>query len=339
MIGLLGLKEEQIKQLLKNEPAYRVKQILFWLYKGVSFEEMNNLPLSLRKTLRENYSEGYLREISADTDSQGTIKYLFACDDDNTLETVFMQKDYGNTLCISTQIGCKMGCVFCASCKGGFLRNLTAAEILSQVICVNANFNEERAVKNIVLMGMGEPLDNYDNVLEFIRMATGDLGISQRNISLSTCGLINQIHKLTEEEIKLTLAISLHAPNQQKREEIIPTAKNYPINEIIAAANSYFLKTGRRIIIEYTLIEGFNDNNIDAEQLSILLRGLNCHVNLIPLNDFEGLRAPKNSVIYGFCDTLKDLGVSATVRRSMGSDILGACGQLRWHNLQEREQK
>ncbi len=332
---LLDYSLDELKELLisMGEKPFRASQIMKWLAKGKTAGQMTNLSKALREKLQENFTEGFASILKIAESEDGTKKYLFEYADKSTVESVFMKKNYGNTVCISTQVGCRMGCGFCASCVGGLRRNLSAGEILAQVIAVNADQGEDRNISNIVLMGMGEPFDNYDQVVKFLRLVSGEDGlhIGLRNISLSTCGIVERIRQFAQEGLPVTLAISLHAASDEKRLKIMPSAHKYRISEIMEAANYYFLKTGRRIIIEYAVIEDFNDARDDVLLLKGLLSGLNCHVNLIPLNRNEGLlwNAPSRRKIYEFCNLLEAEGISATVRKSMGSDIAGACGQLK----------
>ncbi|MBC5647068.1 23S rRNA (adenine(2503)-C(2))-methyltransferase RlmN [Christensenella tenuis] len=326
-----------------GEKAFHAKQVIKWLALQKPIEEMTDLSIALRGKLRRSYTEGYAETCRVLTAADGTRKYLFRYEDGSTVESVFMQKEYGNTVCISTQVGCRMGCAFCASCKDGWKRNLTAGEILAQVVAVNAAQGEGRNINNIVLMGMGEPFDNYENVVKFIRMVNNSagMGIGLRGISLSTCGLVEGIERFAEEGLGVTLSISLHAASDEKRIQIMPTAQKYKIHEILSAAKTYFLKTGRRIIIEYAIIDGFNDTKEDVFLLKDILHGMNCHVNLIPLNGNDGLKlkAPDKRKVYAFCAMLEKEGISATVRKSMGGDIAGACGQLRQQYIGENEGK
>jgi len=332
---LLDLDLNELQDELKKmgEPPFRAAQIRKWLSAGAYFGQMTNLPVTLREKLQASFFEGYATEKKVLRASDGTKKYLFSLADENTVESVFMANNYGNSVCLSTQVGCRMGCVFCASCKNGLVRNLSAGEILSQYIAMNQNEGQGRNIANIVLMGMGEPLDNYDNVIKFLKMVhdADTFGVSYRNISISTCGLVPEILRLSDSGIPVTLSISLHAPFDDKRRQILPVANKWGVKEVIAAAKTYFEKTKRRFIIEYALIEGFNDTKEDAEELKNLLRGTSCHINLIPLNDIEdcNLHAPSKKQIYTFLALLEKLGLSATVRRSLGAEILGACGQLR----------
>lgn len=334
-MNLLDYTPEQFKEemLTLGEPAFRANQIRIWLSKGVPFAEMANLPASLREKLREKFSEGFACVKRVQTSADGTKKYLLSMQDDNTVESVFMRNNYGNTVCLSTQVGCRMGCVFCASCKNGLVRNLTAGEMLAQYIAMNAHAGEGRSISNIVLMGMGEPLDNYTNTVGFLRTVhePDTFNVSFRNISVSTCGIVPGMLLLADEGLPVTLCLSLHSPFDDKRREIIPAAAAWSVDEIIRAAKTYFEKTGRRIIIEYTLMDGFNNTEKDASELKKLLFGINCHVNLIPLNTTVGCKysAPSKRKIYSFLDRLKNEGFSATLRRSLGADISGACGQLK----------
>lgn len=342
---LLNYTTEELKEEFEQlgEKSFHAKQVVRWLALQKPIEEMTDLSLALRGKLRQNYMEGYAEICRVLTAADGTRKYLFRYEDGSTVESVFMQKEYGNTVCVSTQVGCKMGCAFCASCKDGWKRNLTAGEILAQVVAINAAQGEGRNISNIVLMGMGEPFDNYESVVKFIRMVndSAGMGIGLRGISLSTCGLVEGIERFAEEGLGVTLSISLHAASDEKRIQIMPTAQLYKIHEILDAAKTYFLKTGRRIIIEYAVIDGFNDTKEDVLLLKEVLHGMNCHVNLIPLNGNDGmmLKAPDRRKVYAFCTMLENEGISATVRKSMGSDIAGACGQLRQQYIGENEGK
>ena len=337
--GLLtDLSYEELENIIVGlgEPKFRAKQLWSWLIKGVDFDKMNNMPKDfLDKLSQDYYAQGV--EVYGEFKSQkdGTVKYLYKLSDGNLIEGVLMKYKYGNTLCVSTQVGCRMNCAFCASGLDGLIRNLTAGEILGQVIAINArNATEsDRGVTNIVLMGSGEPLDNYDNVCKFLTLVSDEKGlnISKRNISLSTCGLCDRIRQLADDGFTPTMTISLHAPNDEMRKEIMPIAKKYSIDDIIKAVKYYFDKTGRRIIFEYSMIAGKNDSEECARQLANVVKGLPSHVNLIPLNYVKerGLDGSSKKSIYRFMSLLEKQGVSVTVRRSMGSDIDGACGQLR----------
>lgn len=340
MKQLLGEDTAELREDLRalGQPAYRAAQVQRWLYEGVPFEEMTNLPKSLREKLRETYSEGYAKIREKKTSADGTTKYLLEFEGGSMAETVYLPYDYGSTICISTQIGCAMGCSFCASCKNGLERSLTAGEMLAQIIAANAD--QKKRVSRVVLMGMGEPLQNTDNVLWFLKLANSPdgLGIGQRNMTLSTCGITDQIDRLADENLQITLAVSLHAPDQLKREKLMPSAKKYRIDEIIDAAKRYFEKTGRRVTFEYALIHGVNDTEHDAAALARRLAPLNTHVNLIPLNSTGDMHGCSRQQAYAFADRLARHGVPATVRRSMGRDIEGACGQLRQRALQEEKE-
>lgn len=333
MQTLLGSDHRQLASYLADlgEPAYRAGQIEKWLYQNVPFEDMSNLPAGLRSRLRDEASEGYLRMLERRSSEDGTTKYLFALADGNTVETVFLPKEYGNSVCVSSQVGCAMGCRFCASTKDGLVRNLDAGEMLAQVTAVAADQRAAGRIGNIVVMGMGEPLANMDNLVRFVRLASAPegLGISQRAITVSTCGLTEQIRKLANEDLQITLAVSLHSARQDEREKLMPSARGNPLPDLVAAARDYFDRTGRRITFEYALIEGVNDTDADLEALSSLLQGFPCHVNVIPLNASGSLAAPSRRRVHAFAEALGRRGISATVRRSMGSDIEGACGQLR----------
>ncbi|MDE6473727.1 MAG: 23S rRNA (adenine(2503)-C(2))-methyltransferase RlmN [Clostridia bacterium] len=335
---LIDLSIEEIENITVGlgEPKFRAKQLWQWLVKGAEFSQMSNLPKGFLDKLSQDYiAQGV--EVYGEYKSKidGTVKYLYKLCDGNIIEGVLMKYKYGNTLCVSTQVGCRMNCAFCASGLDGLIRNLTAGEILGQVIAVNARnaIGEDRGVTNIVLMGSGEPLDNYDNVCKFLTLVSDEKGlnISKRNISLSTCGLCDRIRQLADDGYTPTMTISLHAPNDEMRKEIMPIAKKYSIADIIKAVKYYFEKTGRRIIFEYSMIAGKNDTEECARQLAGVVKGLACHINLIPLNYVKerGLDGSNKKNIYRFMSVLEKQGVSVTVRRSMGSDIDGACGQLR----------
>lgn len=342
MQSLLGLTLEELEEVLAEygEKKFRAQQIFAWLFKGARYKDMRNIPKSLIEKLKKDYIEGHIENIKKLESADGTSKYLFLLNDSNIIESVLLSYKHGNTLCISTQVGCRMGCEFCASGKDGLIRNLTAAEMLSQVIEVNRQF-KDRGVTNIVLMGSGEPLDNYDNTLLFLKLINHEKGlnVSLRNVSVSTCGLIPQMVKLADEGLGITLCISLHAADDETRKQLMPTANAYTIKEIINAAKYYFSKTKRRVIIEYALIDNVNCETTDANRLSMLLRGLSAHVNLIPLNEGGGKqKAPNNKKVRDFLETLEKNNISATIRRALGSDIDGACGQLRAKHLEEAKE-
>lgn len=314
-------------------PAYRAKQVFSWLHQHglTTFEQMHNLPKSLRLQLHQQYEILSCR-IARKQVSQfdGTVKYLFALYDGQTVESVFMQHNYGNTLCISTQVGCRMGCTFCASTKGGCVRNLSASEMLSQIHAVQADLRVR--ISHIVLMGMGEPLDNYDNTLRFISLVnTADgLSIGMRNLTLSTCGIVPRIFDLMRENLQLTLSVSLHAPNDALRTRMMPINRRYPLCELLDACRQYAKETSRRISFEYTLLQDVNDSTACAEELAGLLHGMLCHVNLIPLNaTTQRLQPTQPAQLALFQRILEQYGIPVTVRKSLGADIDAACGQLR----------
>ena len=316
-----------------GQPAFRAKQVFTWLHKGVgSYQEMTNLPQSLRQQLEESYPL-YRPQVVRKQQSQkdGTIKYLWRLSDGNCVETVLMRYHYGNTVCISTEVGCAMGCAFCASTLGGLVRRLEPHEMLDQVLFTQ--IDSGLPVSHIVLMGIGEPLDNFDNVLRFLELVNSPDGmnISMRHISLSTCGLVPKIDKLAEHKLQLTLSVSLHAPTNEIRSTIMPVNKAYPVEELLAACRRYYEATGRRISFEYAMIHGVNDTEAAAKQLLQDLKGLPAHVNLIPLNHVEEspLKPSTRQAVQRFRKLLEDGGVPATVRRTLGGDIDASCGQLR----------
>ncbi len=329
----LSYSELENSILSAGEKKFRAKQLYEGLTQGKKISQIN-VPQTLRAELLKSYEDEPVKIIKTLTSSDGTEKYLFGLADGNVIEGVFMKYKYGNTQCVSTQVGCRMGCKFCASTLGGLVRNLTAGEILSQVLIVNAlHGGTGRAVTNIVLMGSGEPLDNYDNTVKFIRnvSAEGGINISPRNISLSTCGIVPKIYALADEGLPVNLTVSLHQTTDEGRARTMPIAKKYSIAQILEACAYYFEKTGRRYIFEYTLIDGENSGKEHAEQLVKLLKGRPCHVNLIRLNEVKerALKSAEDRQAYAFASMLEKGGLSATVRRSAGADIGGACGQLR----------
>ena len=337
----MGMYPEEIKEAISDmgEKPFRAGQIFAWLHRGARFDEMTNLPLTLREKLK---SEGVDQPVTIREERishlDGTKKFLFSLRDGNFVEGVLMRYHYGATLCISTQVGCRMGCRFCASTLDGCVRNLTAAEMLGEVQCANRVLRDER-VHNIVLMGSGEPLDNYDETVRFLRLVSHPegLNIGIRHISLSTCGLVPQIRRFAEEGLPVTLSLSLHAPNDAIRRQIMPVALRYSIGETLDACRYYLEKTGRRIVIEYALIDGVNADEKCANELADLLRGMQCHVNLIPLNTVKErkLRGVTEAQVASFLFWLEKRHISATRRREMGDDIEGACGQLRKKAMQE----
>lgn len=333
MLNLRDLYLEEIEEeLLKlGEKKYRAKQIFAWLYRGVdSFDEMTDLPKDLIQKLKDNYEIKCLEAKMFQKSKDGTIKYLMELNDGNAVESVLMKYKYGNTACLSNQIGCKMGCRFCASAGIGFVRNLTPGEIISQILEIEKHSGEK--VSNIVFMGIGEPLDNYDNVMKSIRLINDPKGlnIGARHISISTCGLVPNILRLADENMQCNLCISLHSSRDDVRSSMMPVNDRYHISEVIEACKEYIKKTNRRITFEYALVDGVNDSLKDADHLSKLLKGMLCHVNLIPINKIKGGKYEKSTTknILAFRDYLNDKGIVATVRRELGSDIDAACGQL-----------
>ena len=335
MKHLRSMTQPELSQLLKElgQPAFRAKQVYTWLHKGVrSCEEMTNLPKALRDALDAEYPL-VPPEVVRKQESQkdGTIKYLWKLSDGNCVETVLMRYHYGNTVCISTEVGCRMGCAFCASTLGGLVRKLEPYEMLDQVLFTQVDSG--LPISHIVLMGIGEPLDNYENVMRFLELVNSadGMNISMRHISLSTCGLVPGINRLAEEKLQLTLSVSLHAPTDEIRNTIMPVNKAYPTEELLEACRSYYEKTGRRISFEYAMINGVNDTPEAAKTLLRRLKGLPAHMNLIPLNHVEEspLKPSTRQAVQRFQEILEQGGVPATVRRTLGSDIDASCGQLR----------
>ena len=327
-----------------SQPAFRGGQLFKWISDGASYENMSDLPKSFRALLEKEYVDVPLETVKTLCSADKSKKYLFKLTDGNLIECVFMPHNYGNTVCASTQVGCRMGCAFCESGRNGLERNLTAGEILYQIIAANkaeGGTRAKRQVKNIVLMGSGEPLDNYENVTEFIRLVTDEngLNIGQRYISLSTCGLCDNIARLADDGFSVTLSISLHATTDEYRRKIMPIANKYSIAEIIKAAKYYFDKTGRRVIFEYALIKDINMNFFDAKRLAELTKGFASHVNLIMLNKVDGrdIAGCTRTEAERFCQRLNSMGVSASVRNSSGQDIGGACGQLRGRYIKDEK--
>ena len=344
MNHLKSMTIAEIGTVLKElgQPTFRAKQVFSWLHKGVrSYEQMSNLPKALRDTLAETYPL-YTPKVVRRQESQkdGTIKYLWELSDGNCVETVLMRYHYGNTVCISTEVGCRMGCAFCASTIGGLVRKLEPHEILDQVLFTQVESG--LPVSHIVLMGIGEPLDNFDNVLRFLELVNSPEGmnISMRHISLSTCGLVPMIDKLAEKKLQISLAISLHGPTNEIRNKIMPVNKAYPIDELLAACRRYYAATSRRIHFEYAMIDGVNDREADAKELIRLLKGLQAHVNMIPLNHVEEspLKPSSRQAVQRFQKLLEDAGIPATVRRTLGGDIDASCGQLRRKYNKEKNQ-
>ena len=336
---LLPELKEQLQAM--GEPAFRAGQVYTWLHRGAeSFEEMTNLSKALREKLAEAYEISVpkveRKQVSA---KDGTRKYLWRLSDGNCVETVLMRYRYGNSVCISSQVGCRMGCAFCASTLGGLVRSLRPSELLDQVLFTSKDAGE--SISHIVLMGIGEPLDNYDNVLRFLKLVTSPegLNLSMRHISLSTCGLVPRIGDLAKENLQLTLSVSLHAPNDTIRSSIMPVNRAYHEQELLDACRAYFEATGRRISFEYAMIRGVNDSVENAKELAARLKGMAAHVNLIPLNnvDESPLKPSSRQTVEQFQKTLESLGVTTTVRRSLGGDIDASCGQLRRKQILEAQ--
>jgi len=334
-IDLKILEFNELEEFIKStgEPKFRAKQIFSWLYKGVSsFDEMTDISKSTKEKLSEkcfisklDIEEKFVSKID------GTVKYLFRLEDGNFIESVVMKYHHGLTICISSQVGCRMGCRFCASTLNGLTRNLTAGEIINQIIFAQKDIGER--IGNVVMMGIGEPLDNYDNVIKFLRLANDErgLGISYRHISLSTCGIVPKIYELAKNSFPINLCISLHAPNNEARDEIMPVNHAYKIEELIKACKDYQKKTGRRITFEYSLIKDVNDSISQADELTKIIKGIMCHVNLIPVNKVKerGFSKGTRESVEKFRMRLEKNGINATVRRELGSDISASCGQLR----------
>ncbi|WP_315077144.1 23S rRNA (adenine(2503)-C(2))-methyltransferase RlmN [uncultured Clostridium sp.] len=343
MKNILDYTLEELTLWMKenNESSFRAKQIMSWIYKNIrNFSDMRNMPKSLIKKLEENF-EIALPEIEEIYKSEldGTEKFLFKFSDGNLIESVLMRYKHGNSICISTQVGCRMGCKFCASTIDGRIRNLTTGEILAQILVVQNHIGER--ISNVVLMGSGEPLDNYENVMKFLDIVSAEYGlnIGQRHITLSTCGIVPKIYELANKELSITLAISLHAFSDEKRKEIMPIANKYSIDEILNACKYFINKTKRRITFEYSLVKDVNDSKEDAKALGKLLKGMLCHVNLIPVNEIKERTFKRSSkeTIQDFANILSNLGIEVTVRREMGSDINAACGQLRRSYIKTQE--
>ena len=346
---LLDYEKQELYKSLETlgEPKFRVDQLVNAIYNGKDYEDNINLPKAFLTKLQSlDYVMQPIKIIKA-LSSKGkdkTIKFLYELVDGNIIEGVLMRYAFGNTLCVSTQVGCKMNCAFCASGLNGFVRNLSVGEILGQIVAVNRYLGgtlKDREITNIVLMGSGEPLDNFDNVKKFLKIVTSDdcFNISVRNISVSTCGIPSKIEELADLGYAVTLCFSLHASNDQIRHQIMPISKRYSIREVIDSLEYYHTMTNRRIIIEYTLIEGVNNSMKCAKELSEVLKNLPCHINVIRLNEVEGrdLKAPSQENCKKFLDNLNRFGLSATMRRTLGDDIEGACGQLRNKELKNNE--
>ena len=337
-----SLPLDSIFNIVKDmgQPSFRAKQIFTWLHKfGVdSFDEMSNLPKALREKLAEDYYVSSCKiEKKLVSKKDGTVKYLFSLCDGEYVESVIMKYKYGYTICVSSQVGCKMGCRFCASTLAGFVRNLTAGEIESQLHAAQKDLDIR--ISNVVLMGIGEPLDNYDNVVKFLRLVSSDngLNIGMRHITLSTCGIVPKIYELAKLHLGITLSVSLHAPNDEIRQRTMPIARKYSIEELLKACSDYFKTTGRRVTFEYSMISGVNDSDENARELAKRLEGTQSHVNLIPVNTVEGTGYLKSNIKrqQTFINILAAKNIGATVRRTLGSDINASCGQLKRKHIEE----
>ena len=335
--------EELTAFIVENgEKAFRAKQVYQWLHvKQVdAFDEMTNLSKAFREKLEQLcYITDLHQEAVQISKIDGTRKYLFLLEDGNVIESVLMRYKHGNSVCISSQVGCRMGCRFCASTLDGLVRGLKPSEMLDQIYKIGKDIGER--ISNVVVMGTGEPMDNFDNLLKFIELLTDEngLNISQRNLTVSTCGIVPRMRELADRQLSITLALSLHASNQQKRLELMPVANKYDIHEVIDACRYYFEKTGRRVTFEYSLVGGVNDTDEDAKELSQLIHGMNCHVNLIPVNPIKERDYVQSNaaVIAAFKNKLEKNGINVTIRREMGRDIDGACGQLRKRYITSKE--
>jgi 23S rRNA (adenine2503-C2)-methyltransferase len=342
VINILDLNLVELKQWMKSngESEFRAKQVWDWIYKGIfKFENMNNIPQTIKEKLQNNFYVGVPDLIEEYSSKQNdTKKYLFALHDGNLIECVVMKYKHGNSICISTQVGCRMGCKFCASTIGGMVRNLTSGEMLSQIMKSQSLLGER--ISNVVLMGSGEPFDNFENVVKFLEVVnSGDgLNIGQRHITISTCGIVPKIKEFAEINLQTTLAISLHAPTDEIRKISMPIANKYSIAEVIEACKYYINKTNRRITFEYALVKGLNDSTVDAEKLSLLLKGMLCHVNLIPINEIKEneLKRASNDDVTEFMKVLEVNNIQVTIRREMGIDINAACGQLRRSYIKDK---
>ena len=340
-MNLKSMTLPELTAVLKElgQPAFRAKQVYTWLHKGVrAYDEMTNLPKSLRDTLAREYPICAPKVVRRQESARdGTIKYLWELSDGNCVETVLMRYHYGNTVCISTEVGCRMGCAFCASTIGGLVRRLEPYEMLDEVLFTQVDSG--LPISHIVLMGIGEPLDNFDAVMRFLELVNSPEGmnISMRHISLSTCGLVPKIDELAKRKLQLTLSVSLHAPNDEVRRKLMPVARKYSMDDVLSACRNYIEKTGRRVIFEYALVHGVNADPAQAVELAGRLRGMQCHVNLIPLNSVpeRGLTGVTEREVDAFKHTLEQKGISVTRRREMGDDIEGACGQLRRRYIQD----
>lgn len=332
---ILSLTKEELEEKIVaiGEKKFRAKQIYEWLhtYKVEEFSKMTNLSAQLREKLDDNFWINSLKiQKRLVSNIDNTVKYLYGLSDGEKVETVVMEYKHGNSICISTQVGCKMQCKFCASTKAGFVRNLLPSEMLQQIY--TSERDSGRRINHVVLMGIGEPLDNYDNVVKFLRILSEKEDMSLRHVSVSTCGLVNRIYELADLKLGITLSVSLHAPTNKLRSSVMPVNDRYPIEELMKACRYYFDTTGRRISYEFALIDGVNDNRESADALIKLLRGQNCHVNLIPVNEIKEGIFRRSESVEKFKQMLIDGGLNATVRRTLGADISAACGQLRRDN-------
>ena len=336
--------EELTQEILSlGEKAFRAKQLYEWMHVKLAagLEEMTNIPKALKEKLAENYQYTSLQiEDVQISKLDGTRKYLFQLSDGNFVESVWMQYKHGNSVCISSQVGCRMGCKFCASTLDGLERNLLPSEMLDQIYAITRHTGER--VSNVVVMGTGEPMDNFDNLLQFIKLLTDENGlhISQRNITVSTCGIVPRMRELADRQLQITLALSLHAATDEKRKELMPIANRYSIQELMDACAYYFEKTGRRLTFEYSLVQGVNDRDEDAKNLAALIGHLNCHVNLIPVNPVveRGFSEPDHTAVLAFQNKLEKKSINVTIRREMGRDIDGACGQLRRRHMKMKKE-
>lgn len=345
-IDIKSLNFKELKAFVEEigEKAFRAKQIYEWIHvkNADSFDEMTNLSKNFRELLKEKSYLTVLRKEEVQVSKiDGTRKYLFSLSDGNVIESVLMRYKHGNSVCISSQVGCRMGCRFCASTLDGLVRGLTPAEMIDQIYQIGKDIGER--ISNVVVMGTGEPMDNFDNLIKFIEILTDENGIniSQRNLTVSTCGIVPKIKELADKKLSITLALSLHASNQEKRKELMPVANKYDIEDVIEACKYYFDVTGRRITFEYSLVGGVNDTDLDAKELSNLIKGMNCHVNLIPVNPIKerDYVQSNSNVITAFKNKLEKNGINVTIRREMGRDIDGACGQLRKKFIDRTEER
>lgn len=339
-IKSLTLEELTTELALLGEKAFRAKQLYQWMHNKLvrSYEEMTNIPTALKEKLEQNFVYTGLKMVTfQESKIDGTRKYLFELSDGHLVESVWMKYKHGNSVCISSQVGCRMGCRFCASTLDGLERNLLVGEMLDQIYYISAHTGER--VSNVVVMGTGEPMDNYDNIVKFVHMLTDEFGlhISQRNVTVSTCGIAPRIRQLAEEGLQITLALSLHATTDEKRKRLMPIANAYSLKEVLDACSYYFDKTGRRLTFEYSLVNGVNDTEEDARELVELIGHLNCHVNLIPVNPIEerDFRESTTQAVRAFQARLEKNRINVTIRREMGRDIDGACGQLRRRHKKE----